>query len=233
MKKMTAILLDDEVDAIQNLRFLLDEMCPALEIIYTSTSPIETLKWIKKNKAPDFFFSDIEMPGINGFELIELLDALESKIIFVSAYDHFAIKAIDYQPFAYLLKPLDINDVKKVYEKAINTFQEKEKNERSNILKIPNSEGIKFINIADICFVKAERSYATIHFTDGEKLLVSKNLSWVASQIHSEHFLRCHKSYLVNQLTVSSFLRKSGGFLIMKTGDEIPVSSSYKDYFSL
>ena len=102
MKRFSVVLIDDEKNAVENLQYLIKELCPELDIVYSSTNPLDTAKWWNKNEAPDFLFIDIEMPGLTGFDLLELIDVKETKVIFVTAYDHYAIKAIDFQPFAYM-----------------------------------------------------------------------------------------------------------------------------------
>ncbi len=205
-----AIIIDDEAKARRILQNFLEEYCHQIQIIGVAEDVIQAVKLIQKEK-PDVVFLDIEMPGYNGFQLLEFFDEIEFEIIFVTAYSEFALKAFQVSAIDYLLKPLQIEQLKKAVEKlekislnsnVIERFATLKENLKNNSIKkivVPQTEGSLFIALDDITHLKAEGSYVNIFLKDGNKILVSKNIKDYENQLtQQEGFFRSHRSFLVN-----------------------------------
>lgn len=235
MTERTVAIVDDEIEAINNIRQLLEILCPKFRIVHVNQKPLEALKWLKKNGMPDVLFTDISMPGVTGFDFLELCDVDNCKVVFASAHDDYALKAIDFHPYAFLVKPIDSDKLVEIYNKILNEplVHERESGRisRTERLSIPTSSGIRFLDLDEVISLKAERSYCSIYLMSGEHLLISKSLSWVLSTWDEENLIKCHKSYAVNHSKISEFHRGNGGFVLMVDGTEIPVSKALKEEF--
>jgi len=241
-EKIKAILIDDEPFCTAGLAIELESACPEVEVIAICNSAKDGLQQIKALQ-PDVVFLDIEMPWMNGFELIELLQPINFEIIFVTAYNEFAVKAFRLSAVDYLMKPIDTDLLKEAVgrlegRKASNLVRQQKisqllyniKSPISNKAKIsvPNSDGLDLISIDEILYCKASSSYTEIILSDGNTKLVSKVLKDIAFQLESFDFLRIHQSYLINIEHLKSFHRSDGGFVEMINGDKFPVSRGRK-----
>ncbi|NNF21459.1 MAG: response regulator transcription factor [Saprospiraceae bacterium] len=236
-----AILVDDERESLDALRFDLEEYCPQVEILAMCSDPHLAVEEIKRHN-PDLIFLDIEMPGMNGFDLLDQLNSYEFDVIFVTAYDEFAIRAIKVSAMDYLLKPIDEDElmeaVHKVEEKQ-NRYLSKEHVEilLTNIrdedgrfakLAIPSTEGLDFILIDDILYCKADGNYTVIH-TAKEKFLITKTLKQIEHLLQNAQFFRTHQSYLVNLKHIRKYMRGSGGEIILSDGSNVQVARARKE----
>jgi two-component system, LytTR family, response regulator len=231
------IIIDDEKNAVKGLETAINEYCPEVEIIGTAFSPIEGIKEIQ-NKNPDLVFVDIEMPQMSGLEMIEQFKARNFEVIFVTAYNEFAIKAFKVNAVDYLMKPLNIleliNAVKKVGERlekeVVSPLRiEKLKIALSGKLTLPTTNGSEYINISEITRIEADGSYAKVYTIDDKMRLVSKNLKSLENSLEGESFFRCHNSHLINVEYIKKFSpTKDGGFIEMIDNKEIPVARSVK-----
>lgn len=207
---LKAVIIDDEAKARRILKSFLEEYCTNITVIGDAPDVVQGVKLIQKEK-PDIVFLDIEMPGYNGFQLLEFFDEINFEVIFVTAYSEFALKAFQVSAVDYLLKPLQIDQLIKAVEKAEKIRGNSLIKERLETLKInleenkikkivvPVSEGSLFVDIKDITHLKAEGSYVNIFLKDGNKILVSKNIKDYENQLtEQEGFFRTHRSYLVN-----------------------------------
>ena len=207
---LKAVIIDDEAKARRILESFVTEYCPGLSITGTAPDVVQGVKLIQKEK-PDIVFLDIEMPGYNGFQLLEFFDEISFEVIFVTAYSEFALKAFQVSAVDYLLKPLQIDQLISAVEKAEKIRGNSLIKERMETLKanleenkikkivVPVSEGSLFIDVKDITHLKAEGSYVNIFLKDGNKILVSKNIKNYENQLTTdEGFFRTHRSYLVN-----------------------------------
>ena len=237
-----AILIDDEPYCTKGLEIELKKHCPTIEVIATSNSVKEGIKLIKKLQ-PDVVFLDIEMPWMSGFELIDLLNPVDFEVIFVTAYDQFAVQAFRICALDYLMKPISPDGLIEAVDKLkgrskIPTSQQKqieyllqyiqEPIQTNPKLSVPSSDGIDLIPIDSIVYCKANDSYTEIIKTDGTKLLVSRVLKKIAAQLADYDFERVHQSYLINMSHLSRFHRSDGGYVEMINGDRINVSRSKK-----
>ena len=207
---LKTVIIDDEAKARRILESFIGDYCPALSVVGTAPDVVQGVKLIQKEN-PDIVFLDIEMPGYNGFQLLEFFDEINFEVIFVTAYSEFALKAFQVSAVDYLLKPLQIDQLIKAVEKAEKIRGSSLIKERLETLKInleenkikkivvPVSEGSLFVDVKDITHLKAEGSYVNIFLKDGNKILVSKNIKDYENQLtEQEGFFRTHRSYLVN-----------------------------------
>jgi two-component system LytT family response regulator len=206
-----AVLLDDEKHANQSLHRLIDEHCPQIEICEIFTKPIDFIHFAE-NEHIDVLFLDIKMPGKSGFEVLELLGPVSFKIIFVTAFDHFAIKAFKYAAFDYILKPVVAEELVKTVERlSIQTLQEKQQEKLhylTEILKsqtqiteklvIPSVNGYDFVYQKDIIHCQADRNYSTVTTTD-RQITCSRPLKDLEDLLDSSKFIRIHNSHIVNK----------------------------------
>ncbi len=240
--KHTAIIIDDEERARRTLRLLLKKYCPNIQVLGDYESVPEGVLGINKYR-PDIVFLDIEMPQYNGFELLGFFQEINFEIIFVTAYNQYALKAFEVSAVDYLLKPIDIKLFKKAVEKAterIGTTQMKEhlvalqRNTSSNVfnrIALPVSDGLLFVEADDIILLEAGGAYTTVHSKNNASLLVSKPLSYFEDLLHNRsNFYRCHRSYLVNIHFIKK-LNRSEGMVEIDTGHHVPISRDKKASF--
>jgi two-component system LytT family response regulator len=245
---MTAIIIDDEKRARVSLALLVKEFYPSLEIVAECENLPQGVKAIRKLK-PNLVFLDIEMPGHSGLELLEFFDENEVTfdIIFTTAYNEYALKAFKFSAIDYLLKPInpdELVDALKRLEKQklklenYKVLQENIKQETLNKIAVPSGNRILFIETLDIIYIKGEGAYAEIFCQNNIKHLVSRNLKNFEDILcFDNRFIRVHKSYIVNMSFCNSFHKSDGGSLILKNGQNIPISTekatSIIDYFSM
>lgn len=237
-----AIIVEDEKMSRETLRRMLEKYCPSVEVVAEADGYRKGLEQIRKFD-PDVVFLDIQMPDGSGFRLLEELDDITFEIIFTTAFDQFAIKAIKYSALDYLLKPIipqDLVDAVKKVEKKRSEIRKKRnldvlvenvhgQEENSQKIILSTAEMIHVINVDDIIRCESDNYYTYFFFTDGRKLLVSKTLKENEELLSNHNFIRPHKSHLVNVKYIKSFIRQEGGYIIMTDGSKIPVSRRKKD----
>ena len=207
---LNAVIIDDEAKARRILESFVADYCKQLTIVGLAEDVVQGVKLIQKVK-PDIVFLDIEMPGYNGFQLLDFFDEINFEIIFVTAYSEFALKAFQVSAIDYLLKPLQIEQLVKAVEKVerikgannsnlrVNALKENIQNNKIKKIVVSASDGNLFINLDDITHLKADGSYVNIFMVDGSKVLISKNIKDYENQLAEEDgFFRTHRSYLVN-----------------------------------
>lgn len=223
------IIVDDEQDAIELLSARLDMLYKNLEIAgcYTTwQAALNALQTIK----PDIVFMDISMPGKNGMDLLRLVPMTEAEIIFITAYEEYALKAFEFNTSGYILKPIDDEELAHSVDKAINRTRNKRNEEVQQPVKIgiPDSKGVTYVNITDIQYLEAVSGYTRVVLYDGV-LLSSFNLGKFRTVIQSNIFFQVHRSYLVNLNAISRY--KSTGEIVMRDQTEIPVAKSVRQEF--
>jgi|SRR5882724_3116011 len=240
---LTAVIIDDEEHCIKTLAWTLDQYCSNdIKVIGRYANPEEGLAAIETSP-PDLVFLDIEMPGLSGIELLDRLGMIRFEVIFTTAYDSYAIKAIKLNALDYLLKPIDkdelveaVNRVK-VKKQAINDAQESMKGksqEQRGINKIALSTlaGLQFVYPDDIVRIEGESNYCNFFLKDKKKILLSKKLGDAESLLKDNHsFFRAHKSHIINLKYVDRYIRGEGGEIIMQDGTSITLSRSKKEEF--
>ncbi|MBU0765016.1 MAG: LytTR family DNA-binding domain-containing protein [Bacteroidetes bacterium] len=238
-----AVIIDDEPDAVELLSSLLAEHCPEISVTGTAGSVVEGVGIIRKTR-PDIVFLDIEMPHGSGFDLLERLPDMSFRVIFVTAYNQYAIKAIRVSALDYLLKPVDVEELRDAVQKAVRSIRDNEtdtgsvkiflENLKAGSLKkivVSASEGFEYLDISEIVHIEGDRGYSTVHLKGGRKIVVCRNLLEFEKILDLSDFYRIHKSNLINLGYVEKYLRTEGGYVQMKTGDRIPVSRKRKDDF--
>lgn len=239
MTKIRAIIVDDEKNGRENLSGVLKEYCQGVEVCGEAASAIEAIKIIEELK-PELVFLDIEMPGGNGFQVLECFKTPEFKVIFVTAYNHYAIQAIRFSALDYILKPIDALLLKAAVQRFAAIKQEQDKRLENFLLNattpqnekkiaLPFTDKIDFIKVTDIVKCKGEASYTKVYLTNGKEILTSKPLIDYEEILQEYGFIRSHKAYIVNIAHVDSFIKSDGGFLKMSDKSEVPVSRRKKE----
>jgi two-component system LytT family response regulator len=242
MEKYIAYIVDDEEHCTITLSKLLEWTSPNIIVEKIFNNPVEALAAIR-DKSPDILFLDIEMPEMNGFDLLQEIPNPEFQLIFITAYDEFAIEAIKVNALAYLLKPIDEDSLVVAINKTIENMTSNRQQENIlalfNTIKahnthlkrvaIPTMEGLEFLELDDIMFCAAEGNYTKIVLKDAKPIIVSKSLKQVQEIIDHPQFFRTHNSFLVNLLFVKKYLKGKGGQLVLKDDTIIPVSRTKKE----
>lgn len=239
---LKAILIDDDQSNLSALGEKLLNHCPQVHVIDRCDNAKDGIKAIESRK-PDLVFLDIEMPIMNGFLLLQQLTYRNFELIFVTAYDHYAIKAIRYSALDYLLKPVEIDDLKSAVLKAegnrnsrtsqlqLELLLEHLSNKQPKRITIPTSDGLRFINIEDIVYLEASNNYTNIYLSSNQKLLVSRTLKDFEDMLPSDSFLRIHHTTVINKYHVEKYIRGEGGQVVMRHGNVLDVSKRKKAEF--
>ena len=236
-----SIIIDDEQHCVRALLSDLQQHCPSIELAEACYSAKEGIMAIRKFN-PDLVFLDVEMPWMNGFEMLEILGEINFSIIFTTAHDEFAAKAFRISAVDYLLKPVDGNDLKAAVQKVEKKMDEGSSVQHiSNLLRnmrqpstdhkiaLPQREGYEFIEIASIIYCQAEGAYTKVFINDKKPMLISRTLGDVEELLPPEIFQRIHHSTVVNVSYISQFLRTDGGYVVLKNGEKLSVSKAKKE----
>ncbi len=240
---MTAVIVDDEKNAVGALALVLARHCPSVRVVGRAASADEAVKVIREKK-PDLVFLDIEMPRGTGFQVLEAFPERSFAVIFVTAYDHYALQAIKFSALDYLLKPVDRQELVQAVERAERSrtsadsfrknFQVLQENMASRIpetLAVPTFDGFEFVKLKDILRLEAAGRYSDIFLLGGKKLTVSRNLGEFEKLLEGLGFYRVHHGHLIGLAHLKTYLRQDGGTAIMADGARIPVARSKKDAF--
>ncbi|RKD91665.1 LytR/AlgR family response regulator transcription factor [Mangrovibacterium diazotrophicum] len=242
MNKMTtikAILVDDEKNGRENLRGLLQQYCPEVSLLAEAQNALQAIDLIQEHQ-PDLVFLDIEMPGGNGFKVLEFFKEPQFSVIFVTAYDHYAIQAIRFSALDYILKPIDLLllksavnrfvEQKSTEDKRLEQFLKNETRTKENKrIALPMTDMINYIEINCIIKCQGEANYTRFYLTGGKEYLVSKSLVEYEEILNGFGFFRTHKSFLVNVSHIVSFVKTDGGYLVMSDKSTVPVSRRKKE----
>lgn len=238
---ITAIIVDDEPYSCESLAILLERYCLDVKVLDICYSAASALKSINEQK-PQLLFLDIEMPHMNGFEMLEKLPEINFGLIFTTSYDQYAIKAIRFSALDYLLKPIDQDDLRKAVQKAVNSHCHVSEQQIKILLQklnqptiainkiaIPTMEGLQMIFVDSIISCTADRNYTVIMLKNGKKMIASRTLKELEEMLEDYSFVRVHHSYVVNLNEVDKYIRGEGGYLLMSNGTCIDVSRSRKE----
>jgi two-component system, LytTR family, response regulator len=239
---MRAYLLDDELSAIEVLEIYLENHFPQIEIVGKNTKPIEAINEIS-NLDIDLLFIDVQMPKLNGFEVIDKLAKPWPMVIFTTAYDKFAIEAIKFSALYYLLKPINIQELKAAIEKAEENLRANSQGKnleellsnlkfgsnQKNKIAIRNNDAIEYLEINEIIRCEADNNYTKIYLTNTKRLLVSKTLKEFEAILEMHDFVRIHQSHLINKEHLKRYIKSEGGMVILSDGTELPVARARKD----
>ena len=236
-----AMIIDDERNSCEALQLLLERSCPEVEVIGLAHSGAEALNKIQ-TLHPQLVFLDIEMPNMNGFQLLEQIPKITFELIFTTSYDQYAIKAFKFSAIDYLLKPVDREELEKAVEKVsrkltnninqqLDILLQKINQPSAPVQKIalPTMQGLELVSIDSIINCSANSNYTEFFLTDKRKILVSRTLKEMEELLEEHSFLRVHHSHIINLNAITRYVKGEGGYLIMSDGSTVDVSRSRKD----
>jgi two-component system LytT family response regulator len=236
-----AIIIDDELHCRKTLRILLEEYCREVEVIEQCDNGQSGTEAIKRLK-PDLVFLDIEMPHMNGFELLEQFQVIQFAVIFTTGYDQYAIRAFRFSALDYLLKPINHEELVKAVNKVsqqvhypmpqqLEILLQKISQQHQGIHKIalPTMEGLQLVDVDSIISCISDSNYSVLLLKDKQKLTVSRTLKETEEILEEHSFLRVHNSSIVNLNEINKYIKGEGGYLVMSDGSTVDVSRSRKE----
>ncbi|MBK7434275.1 MAG: response regulator transcription factor [Chitinophagaceae bacterium] len=241
---INCIIIDDEAQNIKLLQNMLEMHCPSVKILATETSAKNGLLLIDELQ-PELVFLDVEMPHLNGFDLLKKLEPVNFETIFVTAYSHYAIEAFEHQATGYVTKPIQSDKLiaavqsatKKIEDKNINRnlFSLLEQNtQKTTPEKIPlsTSSGLLFVKLSDILYCESNGNYTSFYLANSDKpVLVSRQLGEYEKLLPETHFTRIHDKYIINLSFIREYIKGSGGEVVLENGKELPVAARRKEDF--
>jgi two-component system LytT family response regulator len=244
MKNIRALIIDDEKHSRETLKNLIEIYCVGIEVIGSTGTVNESIKMISTLK-PELIFMDIELQTGTGFDILSQLEEVDFEVIFTTAFDQYAIKAVKFSSLDYLLKPIDIEELQQAVEKA-----KKIKNKQDYTRQLQNliqnlhfpknsriclatSDGFEYVTINEIIYCEASGSYTLFVLTGKRKLLVSKHLKEYENLLTDHRFMRVHNSYLINLREVKKYSKSDGGYITMNNNDIVSISRNKKEEFLL
>jgi len=239
---MKALIVDDELHNIENLRILLLQYCPDVAVEGWATDVLQAVR-LAADCRPDIVFLDIQMGEASGFDFLKLLPTKDFEVIFITAYDKYGIDAIKFAALDYLLKPVAIADLVLAVNKAREKLKIKEKSKQLDFLlshvrnsgqevpriALPQLHEIRYVLLSEIVRCEADNSYTFFHLTNGERILVSRSLKEYSDLLKPSGFLRTHQSHLINAIHIKSWIKEDGGLLVLTNGDKVPVSKPNRE----
>jgi len=236
-----AIIVDDEQYCCETIASLLEDNCPEVELLGIYHNGADALPAIRQH-SPSLVFLDVEMPKMNGFEMLEQLVSINFDIIFTTSYDQYALKAIRFSAIDYLLKPIDREElqiaVQKVVQRSQRTITQQveilmqklhQPAKSINKIALPTMEGLQMILVNSIISCEADSNYTILLLKGNKKVIVSTTLKEIEESLEDYSFARVHRSYLVNLNEVEKYIKGEGGYLIMSDGSNIDVSRNKKE----
>jgi two-component system LytT family response regulator len=239
---VTGIIIDDEENNILNLQLLLQKHCGGITIVATATNADDGINIIKQHK-PDVVFLDIQMPGKNGFQLLQALPQLDFEIIFITAYDQYGIQAVKFAALDYLLKPIKVEELQYAVQKAIEKSMMKKQNmhlqhfitllqqnnsKEEQRIALPSAKETRFVQTQHIVHCESQNSYTLFFLSNKEKILVSKPIYEYEELLAAYGFIRCHQSHLVNKKFIKSWVKTDGDYLLLEDGTQLPIARQKK-----
>ena len=239
-----ALIVEDEVLSRDFLKNLLAEFCPQVEVIGAAATVEEAVSFIN-TRFPDIVFMDIEMQYGTGFDVLLKVSQRNFQVIFTTAYDHYAIKAIKFSAVDYLLKPISLEELQQAIARAVESLQQKNENNRLELLiknlkrpageefsiSLSTSDGIEFIQLTSITRLEANGPYTTFFIKDSRKIMVSKHLKEYEILLSDHGFFRIHNSHVINLREVKKMIKTDGGYVIMSDEAMIAISPKKKEEF--
>lgn len=244
IETLSCIIVDDEANNLQLIKALLGKYFPALHIIAAIENPQEAIELINKQK-PHLIYLDIEMPQMTGFELLKMVNYESSEVIFITAYNQYALEAFDAHAVGYITKPVNIEKFKTATQKAIEKKQSAVtplnlqqiqsllvavKQETMQIA-LPTAQGILFVKPDEIVHLESNGNYTKFYFTNRKDILISRQLGEYEKSLPTDNFIRVHDKYIINLTHITEYKKGAGGTVITALKNEIPVSVRKKDDF--
>lgn len=234
------IIIDDEITSCEAIKTSVEKHCPNAQISDIVTNPLQARLAIIKHQ-PDIIFLDVQMPAKNGFELLADIPNRNFEVIFITAYEEFALKAIKAGAADYILKPYTELDIAEAFFKAAakiadnkqksTALLENANRQSPTILPVPTVDGIEFIQTNQLVRCEASQSYTWLHFSDNKKMLISKSIGDFEKNLEHAGFHRVHHSHLVNMVYIQKYVHGRGGYIVLKNGQHIEVSVRKKAAF--
>ena len=241
MNTIKAIIIDDERHSCDALKMLIDKCCPQIQvaaICYSGADAIEKIRALE----PELIFLDIEMPNMNGFQMLEQIPTIDFEIIFTTSYDQYAITAFKFSALDYLLKPIDREELEKAVQKISKKINPVISQQLEILLQkinqpsvpvqriaLPTMQGLEFVPVDSIIHCSSSNNYTEFFLTDKKRLLVSRTLKETEDMLAEHAFLRVHHSHIVNLNAITRYVKGEGGYLIMADGSMVDVSRSRKE----
>lgn len=226
---LRAIIVDDENKSIKNLQLLIEGHCPEITIAGTANNALQAVKIIVEQK-PDILFLDVQMPGYNGFDVLDQITGTSARVIFTTAHKDYAIEALRKGAFDYLLKPIDPEELVKCVRR-INTVADIPDQRYPSTIELHVKDGIIFIRPEEIIRLEASGSYTEIHLDNRIKHIASKSMKEFEKKLNPNSFYRCHNSHVINLTKVKKFVSSNGFFAEMNDGSLAEVSKKNKEEF--
>lgn len=240
---LKCIIVDDEFKGRESLKALIEKFCDDIDVAAVCQNGTEATEAINQFR-PDIVFLDIQLQKETGFDILERLDKIDFEIIFTTAYSEFAIKAFKFSAIDYLLKPIDIaelkNSIEKARKKVISNITERVAQLAQNIrgssfkharLALPATDGLVFVNVEEIIYCEATGNYTNIHMEDGRKFVVSRTLKEYEEMLEQHDFFRIHNAYLINLNSIKKYIRGEGGQVVLVNDKALDVSKAKKKGF--
>jgi two-component system, LytTR family, response regulator len=238
------VLVDDETDSIRVLEKLLETFCPEIRIVGKADG-VETALQVIQSSQPDLVILDIEMTQGNAFDLLNQLQPIAFEVIFVTAFDNYAVRAFKYSAVDYLLKPVDIDDLRGAIERVMERTREKDVMERMKVLldnvgtmnlsqqkmAVPTITGLMFVAVRDIIRFEAKGNYTVIFLHNGEQIMATRNIKDYEDLLPASIFCRIHNSHIINLQNIQKYHKGRGGYVIMEDGSSIEVATRRKEEF--
>ena len=242
--KYKSLIVEDEVLNRDFLKNLLKEFCPQIELAGTAKNVEEAVTFINEQK-PDIVFLDIELQSGTGFDILQEVTEHNFQVIFTTAYDHYAIKAIRFSALDYLLKPINFEELQQAVAKAINNIELNAKDNKLEMLiknlqrpkvddfsiSLSTSDGVEYVPLTQIIRLEAKGPYTTFFMKKGQQLMVCKNLKEYEMLLSDHGFFRLHNSYIVNLKEVKKMIKTDGGYAVMNDDSTIAISPKKRDQF--
>jgi two-component system LytT family response regulator len=241
IEMLRSLVIDDEPHMRQTIRKMLDMYCPNVSIVAEAGGVASGVAEIKKHQ-PDLIFLDIKMDDGTGFDLLEQLKPIDFKVIFITAWDQYAIKAFRFSALDYLLKPLDPDDLVQAVEKAGKSEQQNFNMQLENLKEHLNAKGqsrkkiiirtmesVFLVPLADIVYCESDGNYTSVYLVNDKKIMISCTLKDYEEMLSDHGFFRVHKSFLINIIHISRFDKADGGFVILTNDIKVPVASRKRD----
>ena len=240
---ISAVVIDDQQESIDDLKYLIEKHKIPIDVVATATSGNEGLAAILKFK-PQILFLDIVMPGMSGFEMLDLLPQMNFHLVITTSVDKYAIQAIRSSALDFLLKPVKAKELQEAVNRAIGKLESPRKEQldflndtlrdRTGLIKriaISIAEGVELVAVDDIFYFESDGNYTTIHLKGDRKILVSKAIGKFEEAVDPGIFFRLHNSYLVNLNHITKFIRSDGGYVVLSNGMTISVARNRKETF--
>ena len=237
-------IVEDEKKSREGLRNLIEEFCQEVSVCGLASNVTEGLEMIEREK-PDLLLLDIEMQSSTGFDLLEKLPEINFEVVFTTAYEQYAIRAIKFSAMDYLLKPIDVKELNQAIERVRSKRSAgqvgvkvkqlldnlRSDSSRNQKITLSTSEGMVFLPVYEIIRCEAQGAYTNFILRSGKKILVSKNLKEYENLLSELEFMRIHNSHLINLAEVERYIKADGGYVVMNDGSQVPVSNTRKDEF--